>query len=162
MDPILILFRKSLDNPPHFRQLTKVHCTFANTSPGISPIYPQDFRHWRMSYWRKSYWRKSGHPFGCAFFSAVKEYVRMQGSTKPFLKILTFNCPKKIKVLLLRGWIFLRIRVCIYTKMLLDLRKGSVVLLISAYSFKYGYIAYVKLVSMEKLSTKGQKYMYTK
>ena len=38
MDPILISFRKSLDSPPHFRQLTKVHCTFANTSSGISPI----------------------------------------------------------------------------------------------------------------------------
>ena len=57
MDPILILFRKNLDSPSHFRQLTKVHCTFANISPGISPIYPQDFRHWRISYCRKS-----GHP----------------------------------------------------------------------------------------------------
>ena len=38
MDPILILFRKNLDSPSHFRQLTKVHCTFANTSPEISPI----------------------------------------------------------------------------------------------------------------------------
>ena len=46
--------------------------------------------------------------------------------------------------------------------MLLDLRKGSVVLSISACSFKYGYIAYVKLVSMENLPTKDQKYMYTK
>ena len=46
--------------------------------------------------------------------------------------------------------------------MLLDLRKGSVVLSISACSFKYGYIAYVKLVSMEKLSTKDKRYMYTK
>ena len=46
MDPILISFRKSLDSPPHFRQLTKVHCTFANTSPGISPIgeIPSYFR----------------------------------------------------------------------------------------------------------------------
>ena len=46
MDPTLILFRKSLDSPPHFGQLTKVHCTFANTSPEISPIgeIPSYFR----------------------------------------------------------------------------------------------------------------------
>ena len=38
MNPILILFRKNLDRPSRFRQLTKVHCTFANISPGISPV----------------------------------------------------------------------------------------------------------------------------
>ncbi len=41
-------------HPLEFRQLVKVHCTFANTSA--------DFRHWRVSYWRKSYWRTSRHP----------------------------------------------------------------------------------------------------
>ncbi len=60
--PILILFRDSWRkstvlspmHPLEFRQLAKVHCTFANT--------PRDFRHWRMSCWRKSYWRTSRHP----------------------------------------------------------------------------------------------------
>ncbi len=40
--------------PLEFRQLAKVHCTFANRSV--------DFRDWRMSYWRKSYWRTSHYP----------------------------------------------------------------------------------------------------
>ena len=38
MDPILILFRKNLDSPFHFRQLTKVHRTFASIPSGLSPL----------------------------------------------------------------------------------------------------------------------------
>jgi hypothetical protein len=38
MYPILILFRGKWQSPPHVRQLVKVHRTFANTSPGSSPI----------------------------------------------------------------------------------------------------------------------------
>ena len=67
MDPILILFRKNLDSSPHFRQLTKVHCTFVNTSPGISPIdeSPLYFRQhipWNFANWRKSIVLSLIHP----------------------------------------------------------------------------------------------------
>ena len=38
MNPILILFRKNLDNTSHFRQLAKFHRIFANIPPGLSPL----------------------------------------------------------------------------------------------------------------------------